>query len=151
MPGHPANFVSTRIRPERLKAGGSRELPSVMQLYEPGVNESEATNVWIALGRFREPPAFTRFGRTSHEAKIARVAGHAPKRLPSRRREQTRLINGPNPFEDEYENENRPAAGLFRGDFLMPETGNQMIVYHSDGLHKGVASSRTEKLETMCF
>src|SRR5215469_309337 len=55
---------------------------------------------------------------------------------------------GANPFEDE--DENRPGTGLF-GDFLMPETSHQMIVYHSDGLHKGVASCRAKKVEAMCF
>ena len=47
------------------------------------------------MGRSREPPAFARFGRTSHETKVARVAGYTPKRLPSRLCEQTGLVNVP--------------------------------------------------------
>jgi hypothetical protein len=46
---------------------------------------------------------------------------------------------------------NRPGTALFRINFLMPETGHEVIVDHSDGLHKGVASGRAEKLEAMCF
>jgi hypothetical protein len=61
VPGHPVNSVSTRIRPKRVKAGGSREQPSVMQLYESGVDDSKATGKWIALDCFREPPAFVSF------------------------------------------------------------------------------------------
>src|ERR1700756_402706 len=36
------------------------------------------------MGRSREPPGFMRFGRTSDETKVARVARYAPKRLPSK-------------------------------------------------------------------
>jgi hypothetical protein len=42
------------------------------------------------MGRSREPLVFTRFGRTSDEPKVVRVAGYAPKRLPSRRRASRR-------------------------------------------------------------
>ena len=56
-----------------------------------------------------------------------------------------------NPFEDEDEDENAPETDLFRGDFLMPETSHQMVVYHSDSLHKGVASCRAKKVEAVCF
>jgi len=87
----PRELVSTWIRPDRMKAGGSRLEPSPMQLDEPGVNASEATSECSALGRFREPLVFTRFGSTSDQTKIARVAGHAPKRLPARRRVQIHL------------------------------------------------------------
>jgi hypothetical protein len=43
--------------------------------------------------RSREPPVFTRLGRTSDKAKIVRAAGHPPKRLPSRRRAITHHMN----------------------------------------------------------
>jgi hypothetical protein len=46
-----------------------------------------------AMGRSREPPAFARFGRTSEETKVARMAGCTPKRLPSGLCEQTGLVN----------------------------------------------------------
>jgi hypothetical protein len=38
-----------------------------------------------SMGRSREPLVFARFGGTDEEAKVARVAGYMPKRLPSRR------------------------------------------------------------------
>src|ERR1700740_2346393 len=50
-----------------------------------------------------------------------------------------------------FEDEKWPSTGLFRDDFLMPETGHQMVVYHSDSLHKGVASCRAKKVEAVCF
>jgi len=59
------------IRPKNVAAGGSRELPSATQLYGPGVTESKHTNDYIALGRLREPPVFTHFGRIRIETKIA--------------------------------------------------------------------------------
>jgi len=46
---------------------------------------------WIALKRSREPPDFTRFGWIGVETNAARVAGYAPKRLPSRRLAIARL------------------------------------------------------------
>jgi hypothetical protein len=36
------------------------------------------------MGRSREPPVLARFGRTSDETNVARVAEYTPKRLPSR-------------------------------------------------------------------
>jgi hypothetical protein len=71
-----------------------------MQLYEPGVNASEATSVCIALGRFREPPVFARFGRTNGSDEIRGVAGHMPKRLPSRRWAIAHSRERATPFED---------------------------------------------------
>jgi hypothetical protein len=59
------------IRPKNVAAGGSRELPRARQLCGPGVRESKATSVCTTLGRSREPPVFTRFGRISVETKIA--------------------------------------------------------------------------------
>ena len=59
------------IRPNNVAAGDSRELPSVMQHYEPGVSESKATSECIPLGRSREPPVFTHFDRIRVETKIA--------------------------------------------------------------------------------
>ena len=53
------------IRAKNVAAGGSRELPSATQLYGPGVRESKAKSERITLGRSREPPVFTRFGRIS--------------------------------------------------------------------------------------
>ena len=45
-------FSSQRvIRLKNVAAGGSRELPSAMQLYGPGVSESKATSECVALGR----------------------------------------------------------------------------------------------------
>ena len=76
-----------------------------MQLYEPGVNASEATSECIAPGRSREPPVFTRFGGTSDQTKIARVAGHAPKQLPSKLWAITHHMNSPTLFE--YEDETK--------------------------------------------
>jgi hypothetical protein len=35
--------------------------------------------------------------------------------------------------------------------FLMPETSNQMIVYHAHGLHKRVTGCWPEKVESVCF
>ena len=67
-----------------MRAGGSRELPSVLQLYDTGVNESKDKGECIALKHFREPLALIFFSATSVEANIARAAGHEPKRLPSR-------------------------------------------------------------------
>jgi len=71
-----------------VTAGGSRELPSSVQLYGPGVNEPKAMGEYIALRRFREPPVLLFLGGTSDEANVARAAGDVPKRLPSRRWEE---------------------------------------------------------------
>ena len=85
-----------------------RSIPLKMfQQVAPGNNSARLTYLWLsigsqrghraakAMGRSREPPAFARFGPTSHETKVARVAGYTPKRLPSRRRGQTGLDNVP--------------------------------------------------------
>ena len=55
------------------------------------------------MGRSREPPVFARFGRTNDEAKVARVAGYMPKRLPSRRWVLTRARLNAEEDEDERE------------------------------------------------
>ena len=98
------------VWPHIVKAGGSRERLNAMQLYGPVVNESKATCEYIALRRFREPPAFIFFGGTSVEANVARVAVYAPKRLPSRRWVVARGMTC-RPIEDEdddeYEDESR--------------------------------------------
>jgi hypothetical protein len=69
--GDLANSYPRVIRRKSVSAGGSRELPSAGQLYGPGERASEARSECIALGRSREPPVFTRFGRISVETKIA--------------------------------------------------------------------------------
>ena len=47
------------------------------------------------MGRSREPPVLARFGRTSDETNVARVAGYTPKRLPSSiSNPQTRVLFG---------------------------------------------------------
>jgi hypothetical protein len=56
-------------------------------------------------GRPRDIPLSAPSGRTSDERKVARAAGDAPKRLPSRRWEQTGFVNVPNPFEDDDDDE----------------------------------------------
>jgi hypothetical protein len=98
------------IRPKSVAAGGSRELPSAMHLpkgyrfvYAP---DHIAANRW---GRSREPLVLARFGRTSDETKVARVAGYMPKRLPSRRWEQTGFVNVPTPSRTST---SEPAASL---------------------------------------
>jgi hypothetical protein len=49
--------------------------PGVRQLYETCVNLPEATRGCIPRSRFREPPAFTLFGRTSLRTKLAGWTG----------------------------------------------------------------------------
>jgi hypothetical protein len=49
----------------------------------------------IALGDSREPPVATFFGRMERWNKYREVVWYAPKRLPSRRWEQIRLVNLP--------------------------------------------------------
>ena len=71
-----------------MRAGGSRELPSAVQLYGPGMNEAKAMGECIALRRFREPPVLTVFSGIGVLANVARAAGRGPKRLPSRRWEE---------------------------------------------------------------
>jgi hypothetical protein len=66
----------------RVKAGGSRELPSAMQLYWPGVNESKAACEYIALRRFREPPAFLFFRRHQRQDKCGEGGGIRAKAAP---------------------------------------------------------------------
>jgi hypothetical protein len=95
-----------------------RSIPLEMfQQAAPGNNSARLIYLWLsigsqqghraakAMGRSREPPAFARFGPTSDEMKVARVAGYTPKRLPSRRREQTGLVDDANLFEHEDEHE----------------------------------------------
>jgi hypothetical protein len=62
-PNDDAIFLPARAGPKDVAAGGSRELPSAVQLYEPGANESNAMGEYIALRRFREPPVLIRFRR----------------------------------------------------------------------------------------
>jgi len=89
----PAQFDQRAVGPQNLATSGSRELPSVMQLYGSGVNESKAMGECIAPKRFREPPVFIVFSGINVVANPARAAGHAPKRLPSRRRAVVRGNN----------------------------------------------------------
>ena len=77
-----ATLVSARVRPRHVKSGGSRELPSAMQLYDPGVNESKATREWIASTRFREPPVITRFDGISAKTKCCEGGGTRAKAAP---------------------------------------------------------------------
>ena len=51
----------------------------------------------------------------------------------------------------EDEDEKWVRLGLFRREFLVPETGNQMIVHHPHGLHKSVTRCWAKKLESLCF
>jgi hypothetical protein len=76
-----------------------------MQLYGPGVNESEAMGEMIALGPSREPPVFARFGLGNLDAKFARATRYGPKRLPSGRWAITHHINAPRPLENDDEDE----------------------------------------------
>jgi hypothetical protein len=70
-------------------------------------------------------------------------------------------------FEDEDDDENEDemrsknirlllasfglSVGLFSPQLPMPETGNEMIVYHPHGLHKRVASGWAKKVEAICL
>jgi len=56
--------------------------------------------VWQRSERFREPLAFARFRGTNIEAKVARVARYAPKRLPSRRRVSIAFVRHSQIFEN---------------------------------------------------
>jgi hypothetical protein len=125
--------------------------------FEPVSLSEEADRAAKRWGRSREPPVFARFGRTRYETNVAKVTRYAPKRLPSRRcagNTDGRCENV-KPFEDEDDDEddyeNRAWMGLFGSKLLMPETGHEVIVHHSDGLHKGVTSCRAKKMETMRF
>jgi hypothetical protein len=82
-----------RPRDIRLSAPSGQRM---LQWAAPGNHPARCIYPWLSIrlhpdhraanrrGRSREPPVFTRFGRTSDETKLARVAGYAPKRLPSR-------------------------------------------------------------------
>ena len=74
-----------------------------MQLYEAGVDESEATSECIALGRFREPPVFARFGRTNLKRNSRGGLAHA-KAAPLQAMGDRISHERANPFEDEDEN-----------------------------------------------
>jgi hypothetical protein len=82
------------------KQAAPGNVPTVSQLYG-GCKRIRTAEKCIALGNSREPPAETFLDRVDVEAKIREVASHAPKRLPSRRWEQTRLVNVPPQIEDE--------------------------------------------------
>ena len=66
----------------------NRRLPRITQrfaAFRSGLKRIEVTGTCFALGYSREPPVFTRPGRTSIATKCARAARYTPKRLPSRR------------------------------------------------------------------
>jgi hypothetical protein len=69
------------------------------------------------MSRSREPAVFTRFGPISDETKVARVAGYRPKRLPSRRCEQTEPVNVPtfSRDEDDYDSGSSGRRANFSG------------------------------------
>jgi hypothetical protein len=88
------NFAPAPGPPKRVKAGGSRErLYGFADLWRRH-NQSESGRITTSR-RSREPPVFTRFLRDWRKGEIRGSAGRKPKRLPSRRWEQTRLINMP--------------------------------------------------------
>ena len=70
------------VGPHRVKAGGSRELPSAMQLYGLGVSESKPTCVYIALRRFREPLVFIFFQRDKRRGECRKGGGSRAKAAP---------------------------------------------------------------------
>jgi hypothetical protein len=89
-----ANLVPPPIPLDRAKTGGSRERLRGLQFYG-WVRKDRSERRIIALRRSREPPAFTRSSGITLGTKFARAAAYDPKRLPSRRWEQTRLVNVP--------------------------------------------------------
>jgi hypothetical protein len=60
------------------------------------LNESKAIDECITLGYSREPPVATFFGRMQCINEYREVVWYMPKRLPSRRWEQTSLVDLPN-------------------------------------------------------
>ena len=88
-----------------METGGSRELPSAMQLYGPGVNEPKAAGKIIALGRSREPPALTGFGWIRVATKIRGATGCGQKRLPFSALGTNKSCRLTTPFEDEDDDE----------------------------------------------
>ena len=70
------------VGPHHVIAGGSRELPSAMQLNKPGANESKAIGEYIALRRFREPPVFTSFRRDQRWGEYCEGGGWRAKAAP---------------------------------------------------------------------
>jgi hypothetical protein len=89
----------------------------MLQQAAPRNNSARRIYLWLSIrsqkgrraakarGRSREPPVFARFGPTSDETKVARVAGDTPERLPSRLCEQTGLVNVPTSCEDDGEDD----------------------------------------------
>ena len=77
-----------RLSANTAETRENRRLPRTSQrdaTLWAGFKRIEATGEYLALRRFREPPVLIFFGGTSYEANVARAAGDAPKRLPSRR------------------------------------------------------------------
>jgi hypothetical protein len=56
VPGDPARFVLARMRPKLVAAGGSREWPSALQLFEYLRTDQGASRPGVTLGSSREPP-----------------------------------------------------------------------------------------------
>jgi hypothetical protein len=79
-----ATFVSSLVRPKRMKAGGSRERPIGSQLYGQSVNQSEDMVSASRWGYSPEPLVATFFGPIERWNKYREVACYMPKRLPSR-------------------------------------------------------------------
>jgi hypothetical protein len=69
-----ATFVSSLVRPKRMKAGGSRERPIGSQRYGPSVNQSEDMVSASRWGYSREPLVATFFGPMERWNKYREVA-----------------------------------------------------------------------------
>jgi hypothetical protein len=103
-----ATFVSSLVRPKRVKAGGSRERPIGSQLYGPGVNQSKAKGKCIALGLFPGAARCNSFWPDGALKQISRGRLLHAKAAPLQTLGGNTACQSANPFEDDYEYEHAP-------------------------------------------